>query len=93
MVNKACLFRSKTTYVYLRLQHKQCKLVLKLQAQDYSGRIVNSRYAGGNQQVADNMLFCCGLVFRRLQFSFPVSEAIAPSIPFETSIVIFLLYG
>ena len=65
MVNKACLFRSKTTYVYLRLQHKQCKLVLKLQAQDYSGRIVNSRYAGGNQQVADNMLFCCGLVFRK----------------------------
>ena len=71
MVNKACLFRSKTTYVYLRLQHKQCKLVLKQQVQDYSGRIVNSRYAGGNQQIAGNMLFCCGLVLRRLQFFIP----------------------
>lgn len=93
MVNKACLFRSKTTYVYLRLQHKQCKLVLKLQAQDYSGRIVNSRYAGGNQQVADNMLSVVDWSFEGCSFSFPVSEAIAPSIPFETSIVIFLLYG
>ena len=71
MVNKACFFWCKTTYVYLRLQHKQCKLVLKQQVQDYSGRIVNSRYAGGNQQIAGNMLFCCGLVLRRLQFFIP----------------------
>ncbi len=51
MVNKACFFWCKTTYVYLRLQHKQCKLVLKQQVQDYSGRIVNSRYAGGNWKI------------------------------------------